>query len=74
MEIRIAYHPNSETLVNKVSQFLKENGIKADVKMTPSVQNGTARLSTAKTQDSAPTVATTFGDSSFVHVENQPGY
>ena len=31
MEIRIAYHPSSDTLMNRISDLLKENGITAEI-------------------------------------------
>lgn len=72
MEIRIAYHPTSDTLMNRISDLLKENGITAEIKTDSSAINSDVRITMAKEQKNE--VAPTLLDSSFVHTEQQPGY
>jgi hypothetical protein len=72
MEIRIAYHPSSETLINRISELLKENGISAEFTSAPSAVNNDVRITFTKEKEN--TVAPTLLDSSFVHIEQQPGY
>lgn len=72
MEIRIAYHQSSETLMNRISELLKENGISAELNSAPSAVNGDVRITLVK--EDAKKVAPTLLDSSFVHIEQQPGY
>ena len=72
MEIRIAYHPTSETLVHQISQFLKDNGISSNV----ATVNGSndVRITVEKPDAASVKMASTTLESSFVHVEPQPGY
>ncbi len=72
MEIRIAYHPSSDTLMNRISDLLKENGITAEIKTASSAINSDVQISMAQQQETA--IAHTLLDSSFVHTEQQPGY
>ena len=72
MEIRIAYHPSSDTLINSISELLKANGIAAELTATPSASHNDVRITFAKEEKS--TVATSLLDSSFVHTNQQPGY
>lgn len=72
MEIRIAYHQSSETLMNRISELLKENGIAAELQTASSAKNGDVKITLVKEQENK--VAPTLLDSSFVHVEHQPGY
>ena len=72
MEIRIAYHPSSDTLMNRISELLKENGISAELAPATSPINNDVRISVGKEVETQ--LASTLLDSSFVHIEQQPGY
>ena len=72
MEIRIAYHPSSDTLINSISELLKANGIAAELTATPSASHNGVRFTFAKEEKSI--FATSLLDSSFVHTNQQPGY
>ncbi len=72
MEIRIAYHPSSDTLMNRISELLKENGITAEINPASSAINSDVRITMVKEQENE--IAPTLLDSSFVHTEQQPGY
>ncbi len=72
MEIRIAYHPSSDTLMNRISALLKENGITAEINTTSSAINSDVQITMVKKPENE--VAPTLLDSSFVHTEQQPGY
>lgn len=71
MEIRIAYHPSSDTLMNRISDLLKENGITAEIKTASSAINSDVQISMAQKETE---VAPTLLDSSFVITEQEPGY
>lgn len=72
MEIRIAYHPSSETLINRISELLKENGISAEFTSAASAAHNDVQITFTKEKKNE--IAPTLLDSSFVHVEHQPGY
>ncbi len=72
MEIRIAYHPSSDTLVNRISELLKENGFTAELNTAASAVNGDVRITVV--QETKNEIAPTLLDSSFVHTEQNPGY
>ncbi len=72
MEIRIAYHPSSDTLMNRISDLLKENGITAEINTASSAINSDVRITMV--QEKETEIASTLLDSSFVHTEQQPGY
>jgi DNA gyrase/topoisomerase IV subunit A len=72
MEIRIAYHQSSETLMNRISDLLKENGITSQLNSAPSASNGDVRITFVKEKQNV--MATSLLNSSFVHTDAQPGY
>ncbi len=72
MEIRIAYHPSSDTLVNRISELLRANGIAAELTSTPSTTQNGVRISFEK--DKKSVFATSLLESSFVDIQQQPGY
>ena len=72
MEIRIAYHPSSDTLMNRISDLLKENGITAEISTAASANNSDVRIT--MDPEKATEIAPTLLDSSFVLTEQQPGY
>ena len=72
MEIRIAYHSSSDTLVNRISELLKENGITAELNTAASAVNGDVRITVV--QETKNEIAQTLLDSSFVLTEQNPGY
>ncbi len=72
MEIRIAYHPSSDTLINRISELLKENGITAEINTASSAINSDVRITMVQEQETE--IAPTLLDSSFVITEQQPGY
>jgi hypothetical protein len=72
MEIRIAYHPSSDTLMNRISELLKANGIAAELTSTPSTAANNVRITYAKEEKSV--FASSLLESSFVHTGQQPGY
>ncbi|MBL7816540.1 MAG: hypothetical protein JNL70_16085 [Saprospiraceae bacterium] len=72
MEIRIAYHQSSETLMNRISELLKENGIAAELQTAKNTTNGDVRITLVKETENK--MASELLDSSFVHVDHQPGY
>ncbi len=72
MEIRIAYHPSSDTLMNRISDLLKENGITAEINTASSAINSDVRITMV--QEKETEIASTLLDSSFVITEQQPGY
>ncbi len=69
MIIRIAYHAMSETLANRISQILQENGIATNVES----QNGEVSL-TVEASEEETKRAEELLESTFVHVETTPGY
>ena len=71
MEIRIAYHSTSDTLVNRISELLKENGITAELN-TASAAHGDVSITVV--QEPKSEIAKTLLDSSFVVTEQDPGY
>jgi hypothetical protein len=71
MDIRIAYHPSSDTLMNRISDLLKANGISAQINPESSAVNDDVRITFVKEKS---IIAPSLLDSSFVHTEQQPGY
>lgn len=67
MEIRIAYHPNSETLISRISQLLADNGIAC----APSAEGV---LEIASVVEAEVATEDNYLGSSFVEVEAMPGY
>ena len=72
MEIRSAYHSSSDTLVNRISELLKENGITAELNTAASSVNGDVSITVI--QEPKSEIAKTLLDSSFVVTEQDPGY
>ncbi len=72
MIIRIAYHPSSDTLINRISELLKENGITAELNTETSADKGDVHITVI--HDRKNEIASTLLDSSFVHTEQNPGY
>ena len=72
MEIRIAYHQSSETLMNRISDLLKENGITSQINSASSASNGDVQITFVKEKQNI--MATSLLNSSFVHTDLQPGY
>ena len=70
MEIRIAYHPTSDILINSISQLLKENGLTSSIEKA--AENGEVRITVAQKQ--VKDADTKHLNSSFVHVDSMPGY
>jgi hypothetical protein len=70
MEIRIAYHQTSETLLNSISRLFKENGMIATIQNTN--DKGEVRISVADKEQEAqnPNLL----ESSFVVIDSKPGY
>ncbi len=71
MEIRIAYHPSSDTLMNRISDILKANGITAQLTSTASAVNDDVQITYIKEKN---IMASSLLDSSFVHTDDKPGY
>ena len=70
MEIRIVYHPSSDTLINSINQLLKENGLTSSIEKA--AENGEVRITVAKTKEQD--ADTKHLNSSFVHLDTMPGY
>ena len=56
----------------RISELLKENGISAELAPATSPINNDVRISVGKEVETQ--LASTLLDSSFVHIEQQPGY
>jgi hypothetical protein len=70
MEIRIAYHQTSETLLNSISRLLKENGMIATIQNTN--ETGDVRISVADKEQVVQEC--NLLESSFVVLDSKPGY
>jgi hypothetical protein len=70
MEIRIAYHQTSETLLNSISRLLKENGMIATIQNTN--DTGDVRISVAENEQAVQEC--NLLESSFVVLDSKPGY
>ena len=70
MEIRIAYHQSSETLLNSISRLFKENGMVAQIN-TPT-DKGEVHITVADKDKEVkkPDLL----ESSFVILDSKPGY
>ena len=72
MEIRIAYHSSSDTLINRISELLKENGITAELNTETSSDKGDVHFTVIHDRENE--IAHTLLDSSFVLTEQNPEY
>lgn len=70
MEIRIAYHQTSETLINSISRLLKENGMVANIQKAN--DKGEVRITVADTEQENKEY--NLLASSFVVLDTKPGY
>ena len=70
MEIRIAYHHTSETLINNINSLLKENGLTSTIEKA--AENGEVRITVAKNEGENADIEHL--NSSFVHLDAMPGY
>jgi hypothetical protein len=70
MEIRIAYHQSSETLLNSISRLFKENGMIAQIKTTTDKGEVQITIADKDKKVKKPNLL----ESSFVHLDSKPGY
>lgn len=70
MEIRIAYHQTSETLLNSISRLLEENGMVANIQNEN--DKGEVRITVAEKEEGQKEY--NLLESSFVVIDSKPGY
>jgi hypothetical protein len=70
MEIRIAYHQSSETLLNSISRLFKENGMIATIQNTNDEGDVQITVADKDKEVKKPNLL----ESSFVVLDSKPGY